>query len=142
MDQASDREATSKFVFNPTNKIIGIIDDAADAQAALRDLKAAGFTAEQVELLANEEEAQRIELTGEDADVSVHVIGSTQKPQEYYDAPGLVTQIEQELKSGHYGIAVGRTDSESRESVRRILKSHGGHYINFYGTWAVESLEP
>ena len=142
MDQASDRGANSKFVFNPTDKVIGIIDDAGDAQAALRDLRAAGFTAEQLELLTNEEGAQRIELTSEEREVPVHIIGSTQKPQAYYDAPGLIAQIEQELKAGHYGVGVGATDSEARERVRKILKSHGGHYINFYGTWAAEALEP
>ena len=142
MDQASDRGANSKFVFNPTDKVIGIIDDANDAQAALRDLMVAGFRAEQLELLTNEEGAQRIELNDEQRDVSVHIIGPSQKPQAYYDAPGLVTQIEQELKAGHYGIGVGATDSEARETVRKILKSHGGHYINFYGTWAAEALEP
>ena len=122
--------------------MIGIIDDANDAQAALRDLMVAGFRAEQLELLTNEEGAQRIELTGEEREVSIHIIGSSQKPQMYYDAPGLVTQIEQELKAGHYGIGIGATDSEARERVSKILKSHGGHYINFYGTWAAEALEP
>ena len=43
MDQTSDRSANSKFVFNPTDKVIGIIDDAGDAQAALRDLRVAGL---------------------------------------------------------------------------------------------------
>jgi hypothetical protein len=142
MDQASDRGKNSKFVFNPTDKVIGIIDDAGDAQAALRDLMGAGFKAEQLELLTNEEGSQRIELTDEELEVSVHIIGPTQKPQAYYDAPGLVAQIEQELKAGHYGIGIGTTDSEARERVRKILKSHGGHYINFYGTWAAEALEP
>jgi len=142
MDQTSDRAANAKFVFNPTDKVIGIIDDAGDAQAALRDLRVAGFRVEQLEVLTNEEGAQRIELTGEEREVSVHIIGSSQKPQMYYDAPGLVTQIEQELKAGHYGIGIAATDSEARERVSKILKSHGGHYINYYGTWAAEALEP
>ena len=142
MDQTSDRRADSKFVFNPTDKVIGIIDDAGDAQAALRDLRGAGFRVEQLELLTNEEGAQRIELTGEEREVSVHIIGSSQKPQPYYDAPGLLKQIEQELKAGHYGIGIGPTDSEARERVHEILKSHGGHFINYYGRWMAEALEP
>ena len=142
MDQTNDRGANSKFVFNPTDKVIGIIDDAGDAQAALRDLRVAGFRVEQLELLTNEEGAQRIELTGEEREVSVHIIGSSQKPQTYYDAPGLLKQIEQELKAGHYGIGIGPTDSEARERVHQILKSHGGHFINYYGRWMAEALEP
>ena len=79
----SDKEANSKFIFNPTNKVIGIIDDARDAKAALRDLRAAGFAAAEVELLTNEEGEQRIDLTGEGREVLVHIIRSTQQPQDY-----------------------------------------------------------
>ena len=142
MDQTSNSEANSRFVFNPTNKVIGIIDDAGDAQAALLDLSGAGFSAEALELLTDEEGAQRIDLSGDSREVSVHIISSNQQPQTYYDAPGLVAQIEQELKAGHYGIGVGSTDSEARERVREILKSHGGHFINYYGKWMAEALEP
>lgn len=138
----SDRGATSKFIFNPTNKVIGIIDDAADTEAALRDLRFAGFTAEEVDLLTDEEGAQRIDLTGEGSEVLVHIIRSTQQPQEYYDAPKIVRQIEQELKAGHYGVGVAAKETEARERVRVILKSHNGHFINFYGQWAAEALEP
>ena len=138
----SDRGANPKFIFNPTNKVIGIIDGAGDALLALRDLRAAGFTAEEVKLLTDEEGAQRIDLAGEGREVSVHIIRSTQHPQIYYDAPIIVRQIEQELKAGHYGIGVGAKVSEARERVREILKSHNGHFINFYGQWAAEALEP
>jgi hypothetical protein len=143
MEQApGGSETPSEFVFNPTDKVVGIIDDAGDAQAALLDLSAAGFKQEELELLTNEEGAQRIDLMDREHEVLIHVIRSTQKPQEYYDAPGMVRQIEQELKSGHYGIGVGAKDREARERVREILKSHGGHFINFYGQWAAEALEP
>jgi hypothetical protein len=137
-----DRGASSKFIFNPTNKVIGIIDDAGDALLALRALRSAGFTAEEVELLTDEEGAQRVDLTGEGREVLVHIIRPAQQPQEYYDAPRIVRQIEQELKAGHYGIGVGAKDREARERVRGILKSHNGHFINFYGQWAAEALEP
>jgi hypothetical protein len=141
MEQTGDK-ANSKFIFNPTNKVIGIIDDAGDTKAALQDLSAAGFTAGEVELLTDEEGAQRIDLTGEGREVLVHIISSTQHPQHYYDAPGLIGQIEQELKAGHFGIGVGAKETEVRERVREILKSHNGHFINFYGRWAAEALEP
>ena len=130
MDQAAnDKEATSAFAFNPTGKVIGIIDDAGEAAAALRDLTAASFTADEIELLTDEEGAQRIELPGDASDVSVHIIRSTQKPREYYDAPGLVRKILKVFKGSHYGIGVGTKEIEARGRVRYILKSHGGHLI-------------
>ncbi|HEV2764882.1 MAG TPA: hypothetical protein VGV38_18010 [Pyrinomonadaceae bacterium] len=46
------------------------------------------------------------------------------------------------MKAGHYGIGVRSKGGEARERVREILKSYGGHFINFYGPWAAEALEP
>ena len=146
MEQApsdtSDRSANSEFTFDPTNKVVGIVDDAGDANAALRDLGAAGFTPNEIEVLTGEEGAQRIDVTDEGHEVIVHVVRSTQKPPAYYDAPVIVSRVEQEILAGHYVIGVAAKESEARERALDILKSHGGHFINFYGRWAAEALEP
>ena len=139
---ASDRSTNSEFTFDPTNKVVGIIADPSDAKAALRDLRAAGFTADEIEVLMSEEAAQRIDVTGEGHEASVHIVRSTQKPPAYYDAPVIVRRVEQELLAGHYLIGVAAKEPEARESALDILKSHGGHFINFYGRWAAEALEP
>lgn len=137
-----DRSANSEFTFDPTNKVVGIITDPDDARAALRDLRAAGFTSDELEVLTGEEGAQRIDLTGVGHDASVHIVRSTQKPPTFYDAPVIVKRVEQELLAGHYFIGVSAKEPEARESALDILKSHGGHFINFYGRWAAEALEP
>ena len=59
----SDRSANSEFTFDPTNKVVGIIDDEGDAKDALRDLRAAGFKVEEVELLTDEEGARRVDMS-------------------------------------------------------------------------------
>src|SRR6185436_16388143 len=97
----SDNGATSEFTFVPTNKVVGIIDDAGDTKAALHDLKAAGFTADDVELLTDDEGARRVSMS-DDRQVLIHIFRSTQKPPAFYDAPGLLKRIEQELLAGHY----------------------------------------
>lgn len=143
MDQTpSETGANSEFTFDPTNKVVGIIDNADDAKTALSDLRAAGFKVEQVELLTDEEGARRIDMSDERSELSVHIYRSTQKVPAFYDAPGLLKRIEKELLAEHYFIGVYAEDGEARESVREILKSHGGHFINFYGRWAAQSLEP
>jgi hypothetical protein len=47
-----------------------------------------------------------------------------------------------ETVSGHFGIGLTAVEPEAREKVREILKAHGGHFVNFYGQWAAEALEP
>ena len=137
-----DSTSNSEFTFDPTAKVVGIIDDANDATSALRDLKAAGFAADEVELLTNAAGARRIDLANAEHEVLVHIFRSTQKVPSYYDAPGLLKRIEKELMDGHYFIGVYPEDSTSRERACEILKSHSGHFITFYGQWAAEALEP
>ena len=136
--KSSVNEPASKFTFDPTNKVVGVVDDARDAEAALLACRTAGFSTDEVELLTDQEGAQRIDAS----DVKVHVFLSTQRVPEFYDAPVIGRRIEEELLAGHHFIGVTAKDGDARERAREILKSHGGHFINFYGRWAAESLEP
>lgn len=132
----------SEFTFDPTDKVVGIIDDANDVKGALRDLKAAGFTTQELELLTDEAGADRIDLGDAEREVLVHIFRPTQKLPAFYDAPGLLKRIEQELLEGHYFVAVYPEDATSREQAHEIIKAHSGHFINFYGRWAAHGLEP
>ena len=138
---ASDRHDNSDFIFYPTNKVVGIIDDPGDAKAALRDLRAAGFTADELEVLTGEEGAHRIDVTGEEHGPLARFVRSFQKLLGDYE-PAHVRRHEREFLAGHYGIGVTAKDGEAREKARQILKSHNGHFINFYGQWVMEVLEP
>lgn len=138
---AEDGHDHSDFIFYPTNKVVGIVDDPDDAAAALRDLRAAGFTAEEIEVLTGEEGAHRIDTTGEGHGPLARGVRALQKLLGDYE-PVHVRRHEQELLAGHYGIGVTARDQEARERVREILKAHNGHFINFYGVWALEVLEP
>jgi hypothetical protein len=144
MAQTPHRSANSEFTFDPTNKVVGSINAADDAKDAMRDLTAAGFAASEVELLTDEEGVARLGLSGEghEAMVHVHIFDSTQKVPAFYDSPVIVRRVEQELRASHYLIGVVAKDGEARERAREILKSHGGHFINFYGRFAAEGLEP
>jgi len=144
MNETPHRSANSEFTFDPTNKVVGSIDAAGDAKNAMRDLTAAGFATSEVELLTDQEGAARIDMSGEglEAMVHVHIFDSTQKVPAFYDSPVIVRRVEEELRASHYLIGVVAKDGEARERAREILKSHGGHFINFYGRFAAEGLEP
>ena len=144
MNETPHQSANSEFTFDPTNKVVGSIDAAGDAKDAMRELTAAGFAASEVELLTDQEGAARIDMSGEghEAMVHVHIFYSTQKVPAFYDSPVIVRRVEEELRASHYLIGVVAKDREARERAREILKSHGGHFINFYGRFAAEGLEP
>lgn len=128
---------TSQFTFDPINKVVGVIDDARDVEDALLACRNAGFATDEIELLTDEDGAQRIDANG----VMVHVFLSTQRVPAFYDAPVIASRIEQELRAGHHLLGVTAKDGDARERAREILKSHGGHFINFYGRWAAEALD-
>ncbi len=138
----SESGANSTFTFDPTNKVIGVIDNVDDTRDALRDLIAAGFSEKEIVLLTDEEAARQIGANDEAREVSVHVVRSAQKLPAFYDAPVIVRRLEQELHAGHHLIGVIAKDGETRDRASGILKSHRGHFINFYGRWAAEALEP
>jgi hypothetical protein len=138
----SDSEANSTFTFDPMNKVVGVSDNVDNTRDALRDLIAAGFSEKEIALLTDEEAARQIGANDETREVSVHFFRSTQKLPALYDAPVIVRRLEQELLAGHHLIGVIAKDAETRERACGILKSHGGHFINFYGRWAAEALEP
>jgi len=137
--ERQQHHANSEFTFDPTNKVVGSIDAPSDVEAALHDLKAAGFTASEVELLTDEAGMQRI---GQEYEVTVHTFNSSQKVPAFYDAPAIVRRVEEELEAGHYLLGVTAKDEETRERVHHILKSNSGHFISFFGRWAAEALEP
>ena len=138
----SDSGANPTFTFDPTNKVVGVVDNVDDTRDALRDLIAAGFSAKEITLLTDEEATRQIGANDEAREVSVHIFRSDQKLPAFYDAPIIVRRLEQELRAGHHLIGVTANDGETRERACGILKSHGGHFINFYGRWAAEALEP
>lgn len=143
MEEApSGKSANSVFTFDPTNKVVGSIDDAGDAEAALNDLRAAGFTPEEIELLTAEEGLRRIALNNKGGEMLVHIFRPIQEVPAFYDAPVIARRVKQELLAGHYLVGVTAKDGEAQERARDILKSHGGHFINFYGRWAAEALDP
>ena len=138
-DNRSDDYKDSDLILYPTNKVIGIIDDADDCKAALNDLRAAGFTADAIEVLSGKEDARRLDPTGEEHGPMARFARWIQKAGDM--EPEHVRRHEQEVQAGHFGIGVIAKEPEAREKVRKILKAHNGHFINFYGQWAIELMD-
>jgi hypothetical protein len=139
--QSQRAKDKSDFIPYPTNKVVGIIDDVSDAQAALRDLKAAGFTADHIQVLTGEEGAHRLDPKGDEHGPLAHIVRSTQQLLGDYEIQD-ATRHAQELLAGHFGIGVTAHYEDERDKARQILKVHHGHFINFYSPWMMENLEP
>jgi hypothetical protein len=123
----------------PTNRLLGVIDDPSEAAAALADLKAAGLSDRDLEILRGEEGADRMDGTGE-------VSGWLGRLRRAFDFT-LMDQLvdfaayERALRDGRAVVMVHVHGDAPKEQAHQILKRHGGHFINYYGRFATEEMD-
>ena len=130
---------SSRAVGYPTNRLLAVIDDAADAAAALAELKAAGFPDRDLEILRGEEGADRMDGTGE-------VSGWLGRLRRAFDFT-LMDQLvdfatyETALRDSRAVVMVHVHGEEPKAQALEILKRHGGHFMNYYGRFATEEMD-
>jgi hypothetical protein len=123
----------------PDNSLIAVIDTYPEARAALKDLTAAGFPEDEIGILCGREGAKQIDADGSEEGV-VGKIARIIREFGDVDNPHKETH-EKALLEGHFLVAVRAEEEEKRKQALEILKSNGGHFINFYSPWIIEGLE-
>ena len=141
MSRHSLKEDTDNVFHYPTKNVIGVIDSREAVWAAVRDLQAAGFDEDGIHLLCGAQGAQSIESETEEEKGFFGKL--TRVIQEFGDIDQDHKEYhKQELLAGHYLVSVHAEDDEERDRACDILKAHGGHFINYYGEWVIDNLEP
>jgi hypothetical protein len=132
-------DRTQRAIGYPTNRLVAVVDDAAEAAAALTELQAAGLTARDLDILRGDEGADRMDGTGE-------VAGWLGKLRRAFDFT-LMDQLvdfaayERALRDGRAVVMVHLHSDVAKAAARETLKRHGGHFINYYGRFATEELD-
>jgi hypothetical protein len=127
----------SAFISYPTNRVAGTINEPADAQAAVEELIEAGFSMDQIDVLYGEEGMRRLDPSGEKHGLLARLQRTFLQLNE---EPKHLRHHVEDVLAGRFVFMVLAEEPEKREKVGEILKSHGGHFINFYGRWAMQSL--
>jgi hypothetical protein len=121
----------------PTDKLLAIIDAMPDAEHARQELLAAGFAPDAIGVQHGTRAAgHTVHYT--DLDPFPHLarllhVGSIEHEQ--------AVVYEQALRQGQSVIAVYAPKAEARERALGIIEAHNAHFINFYGTWTIETLK-
>lgn len=132
--------ADREFIHYPTDMLLGVIDDADAAQAALQELTERGFNADEIRVLCGPAGARQLDVSGKEHGILGRLsrlllnVADTESES--------IRRHEQELEAGHFLVALPAAEPAARERAREVLLKHGGHYINFYGAWTVETLDP
>lgn len=136
MEPTSDK--SDEFISYPTNRVVGTIDEPGTAQTVVEALLAAGFNLDEMDVLYGEEGMRRLDPNGKEHGLLARFQRVTIRwsQEERY-----LRQHIEDMLAGHFVIMVLAKEPGKREKVREILKSHGGHFIKFFGNWAMRSLD-
>jgi hypothetical protein len=128
----------SRFIGYPTDSLLTVLPDSENAAAAAAELKAAGIPDRDITILRGDEGSSRFDPTG-----AVHglfarlrrIVSFTVMDQlpdmAWYDAA---------IRSGQAVIMVHLRGDDRKSEAVRILREHGGHFINYYGRFATEEV--
>jgi len=121
----------------PTNRLYAVIDTSEALQSALLALDA-DPAGQHARVLCGEAGRDRIDAAGEHASLFGRLL---RVPNLGVEAAH-VTRYDDELVQGHYVVEIETSDEAERTRLGAVLLSHGAHFINFYGRFAVEQLAP
>lgn len=122
----------------PNGTVVGIVDDPESAAAALDGLIAAGVPEEEITVLYGDAGADRLDASGQ----RHGLLGKVRRLVQNYgdqDLPHVRRQAA-ELRRGNFVISAPAGDDD-RDFVADILTTHGGHFVNHYGSWTVTRLK-
>ncbi len=119
---------------------MGILASPAAAEEAVAELSGHGVAVDAIRILVGEDAALRIDGRGKHHGVMARIYRLVQFTQ--MDQAPDFRRYELEARRGHPVIAVRETDPARRRTVRAILRRHGAHFINFYGRFFTETLDP
>jgi hypothetical protein len=128
----------SRFIGYPTDSLLGVVPDAEDAARIAAELKTAGIPDRDITILRGDEGASRFDPTG-----AVHglfarlrrIVSFTVMDQlpdmAWYDAA---------IRAGQAVIMVQLRGDDRKAEAVRVLRGHGGHFVNYYGRFATEEI--
>src|SRR5215212_6032579 len=127
------------FIAYPTNRVVGTIADADQARAAIDALLQAGFARENIDILHNEEDLQRLDPTGTAHGFLAQFHRTLIRTFDLEEFKHL-TQYVQALRAGLFVIMVLAKRRSLRISAADILHRYGADFVEFYGRWSCEDV--
>ena len=134
--EASERGAFAPY---PTNRVVGTIHAAPEAQAAIQALLQAGFERDDVDVLHGESDVRRLDPTGTAHGFLAQFQRALMRTASVEEYDHLQHHAE-DVRAGRFVLMVRAKGGDRRHLAADILNSHGATSVGFYGRWAWESL--
>lgn len=112
----------------PAGKVIGFVDGKDEFEALTDALATAGYSPATITSLYGEDGVRLLERLQDDRFF-------------FADSEDSIIKLStEELRLGHYAIAIEVDDREHAVDIARLAKPHGGHGFTYFGTWVSEQL--
>jgi hypothetical protein len=126
------------FTPQPIRSVTARVDDLGDLIAAIRALKAAGFSEDDTSVFIGEEGLSKLDLHGEHHGMLARAIRTLESLTAEEQAN---LECETALKEGCLFVCVSTDGSDKQKAdVNQILKGHNARNLRFFGRWTVEHL--
>jgi hypothetical protein len=111
----------------PEGRVMGFVNSKAEFDAVIKALNDAGYTGSKVTVLCGDDGVRVLEGLNDSFFFS--------DPEYQFVARGL-----NELREGHYALAVEVDDKEDAVKITELVTPLGGHSFRYFGFWVSERL--
>jgi hypothetical protein len=130
--------AKRPMITYPTRKVLGVIDDPAQAREAVAALEATGVPAADIRLLLGDEGRRDLATLGSRPNPLSRAIRVFQF-MSMDQLPDFLV-YERALEDGRAVLAVHVGNRTAMLGVRTVLEQFGGHFLNHFGRLSTEEL--
>ena len=123
----------------PTNRVIGVVEDAKAAEAVVSHMATISFDEDSVDVIGNDAAAEQIATYQEEHPWKAKF---NQLMTFMSNESELIDQYNQRLNDGELIVSAEVEGEEQAHEVADVMRQHGGHYINYFGTQVITTLEP
>jgi hypothetical protein len=126
------------FTPQPIGSVTARVDDLEEVIAAIRALKAVGFSEDVTSVFIGEEGLSKLDLHGENHGMLARAVRALESLTAEERAN---LECETALKEGCMFVCVSTDGSDKQKAtVNQILKDHNARNVKYFGRWTVEHL--
>ena len=118
--------------------IAAVIDDLAQAEQAVSELKLAGWKASEVRLFLGTSTIQNLDALGNQCSLPARIAAALRSATS--DEGSISARYEAEAERGHQILVVYADAPSQVERAHALLARHRAHAIEYFGSWAITDL--
>jgi hypothetical protein len=129
--------------------VVATIADLKDARAAVETLLQAGFAAQDIDVLQGEKDLHRQDPTGAEhrflaqfQRTLFRTLSEEYKHLRLGEEYAHLQHFVEDVRAGRCVVMVLAKKRDKRETAAEILCNHGAKFVEFYGRWSWQPLEP